>query len=323
MRLTLDRVSVTIAGRAIVDDVSLDVGQGERLAVLGPSGSGKTTILRVAAGLQRPSRGGVRLDGRDVTDEPPHARGIGLVFQDGALFPHLDVAGNVGFGLRVAGLPERDRAARVAEALELVGLPGSTRRDVTTLSGGEAQRVALARALAPQPDVLLLDEPLGALDGPLRDRLQADLRKLFDHLGLPVIHVTHDVGEAFALGHQVAVLRDGRLAQMAAPDDLWAAPVDEWVARFLGFRNVVPAGEGMVAVTRPEAVSLRPGQDGVVASTERKGSLVLVRVSANGGHIVEAVTTAVDHPQTGDRVSIVVDPAGVVRVPAVRPPARV
>jgi len=322
VRLTLDRVGVTIAGRAIVDDVSLDVGQGERLAVLGPSGSGKTTILRVAAGLQRPSRGGVLLDGRDVTDEPPHARRIGLVFQDGALFPHLDVAGNVGFGLRVAGLPERDRAARVAEALELVGLPGSTRRDVTTLSGGEAQRVALARALAPQPDVLLLDEPLGALDGPLRDRLQADLRTLFDHLGLPVIHVTHDVGEAFALGHHVAVLRDGRLAQTAAPDDLWAAPADEWVARFLGFRNVVPAGEGMVAVTRPEAVSLRPGEDGVVASTERRGSLVLVRVSADGGHIVEAVTTAVDHPQTGDRVSIVVDPAGVVRVPAVRPPAR-
>jgi thiamine transport system ATP-binding protein len=321
-QLTLDRIGVALEGRQVVEDVSFDVGPAERLALLGPSGSGKSTILRVIAGLQPPASGRVLLDGRDLGGVPPHGRDIGLVFQDAALFPHRDVAGNIGFGPQVAGLAAGERAARVAEALELVGLRGFERRDVTSLSGGEAQRVALARALAPRPRVLLLDEPLGALDGPLRERLQADLRTLFDHLGLPVIHVTHDVGEAFALGHRVALLREGRLAQIAAPDELWAAPADEWVARFLGFRNVVPEGDGMVTVTRPEAVSLPPGDDGVVTSTERRGSLVLVRVRSRAGDLLEAVTTDVGHPQPGDHVGIVIDPAGVVHVPSVRPPAR-
>ena len=149
MRLALDRIGVVIDGRVILDDVSLDVAAGERLALLGPSGSGKSTALRVAAGLQRPTAGRVVLDGADVTALPPHRRGVGLVFQDAALFPHRDVAGNVGFGPRVAHVPREERDARVAEALELVGLAGTERRDVTTLSGGEAQRVALARALAP------------------------------------------------------------------------------------------------------------------------------------------------------------------------------
>ena len=157
MRLALDRIDVAIDGRRILDDVSLDVADGERLALLGPSGSGKSTALRVIAGLQAPSAGRVLLDGRDVTRVPAHRRGVGLVFQDAALFPHRDVAGNVGFGPRVAGLSEDEREARVREALELVGLAGTERRDVTTLSGGEAQRVALARALAPRPEVLLLD----------------------------------------------------------------------------------------------------------------------------------------------------------------------
>ena len=186
-----------------------------------------------------------------MTRVPAHRRGVGLVFQDAALFPHRDVAGNVGFGPRVAGLPEDEREARVSEALELVGLAGTERRDVTTLSGGEAQRVALARALAPRPEVLLLDEPLGALDGPLRRRLQTDLRELFERLRLTVVHVTHDVGEAFELGDRVAVLRDGRVAQVATPDELWARPADDWVARFLGMTNVVPDGD--------RATVIRPG----------------------------------------------------------------
>ena len=236
-----------------------------------------------------------------------------LVFQDAALFPHRDVAGNVGFGPRVAGLPEDERRARVSEALDLVGLAGTERRDVTTLSGGEAQRVALARALAPRPEVLLLDEPLGALDGPLRRRLQTDLRELFDQLELTVVHVTHDVGEAFELGDRVAVLREGRVAQVATPDELWARPADDWVARFLGMTNVVRDGD-LATVIRPEAVRVRPAEGAVVVSADRDGAVVRLRVRRDDGVELEAVVVGVDVPSVGDSVAVDVDPAGIIDV---------
>jgi thiamine transport system ATP-binding protein len=314
VRLTLDGIGVTIDAQPIVEGISLDVASGERLALLGPSGAGKSTVLRVIAGLERPSAGRVLLDGVDVTGLPPHRRRIGLVFQDAALFPHRDVAGNVGFGPAVARLSGKEQTARVAEALELVGLGGTERRDVTTLSGGEAQRVALARALAPRPEVLLLDEPLGALDGPLRQRLQADLRALFEQLSLTVVHVTHDVGEAFALGDRVAILRQGRLAQVAAPDELWARPADDWVARFLGIRNVARDGD-RATVTRPEAVRIVPGDSAVVTASDRDGAVVRLRVRCDDGTELDAVAVGVDLPPVGTRVGVEVDPAGVVDVP--------
>lgn len=317
MRLTLEGVGVTLEGSPIVEDVSLEVASGERLALLGPSGSGKTTVLRVVAGLQRPTTGRVLVDGRDVTRVPPHRRGIGLVFQDAALFPHRDVAGNVGFGPRVAGLPDAECAARVEEALELVGLSGTERRDVTTLSGGEAQRVALARALAPRPGVLLLDEPLGALDGPLRQRLQDDLRALFERLSLTVVHVTHDVGEAFELGDRVAVLREGRVAQVAAPDELWARPADDWVARFLGIGNVVSDGD-RATVTRPEAIRVVAGDDAIVEAADRDGAVVRLRLRRDDGTVLESVAVGVSTPGVGARVGVEVDAAGVVEVPVWR-----
>jgi thiamine transport system ATP-binding protein len=321
VRLALDRIGVVIDGRPILDDVSLDVAAGERLALLGPSGSGKSTALRVAAGLQRPTVGWVLLDGVDVTGLPPHRRGIGLVFQDAALFPHRDVAGNVGFGPRVAHVPREERDARVAEALELVGLAGTERRDVTTLSGGEAQRVALARALAPRPGVLLLDEPLGALDGPLRQRLQDDLRELFERLSLTVVHVTHDVGEAFALGDRVAVLREGRIAQVATPEELWASPADDWVARFLGMANVFADGD-RARVIRPEAVHVIAGEGAVVTAADRDGPVVRVRVRQDGGRELEAVIAGIDVPQVGERVAVEVEPGGVVDTRVWRPEMR-
>ena len=314
MKLALDGVGVTLDEARILEDVSVDVPTGQRLAVLGPSGSGKSTLLRVVAGLQPTTAGRVLLDDRDVTSVPPYRRGVGLVFQDAALFPHRDVAGNVGFGPKVAGLDAHARRSRVTEALELVGLAGAENRVVTTLSGGEAQRVALARALAPRPEVLLLDEPLGSLDGPLRLRLQDDLRSLFERLSLTVVHVTHDVGEAFALGDHVAILRDGQLAQGATPEELWARPADDWVARFLGLRNIGRSGD-RATVTRPEAVRVAPGQGAVVVSVDRDGPLVRLRVRQDDGAELESVTTAPEHPGPGDRVSVEVDSAGVFEVP--------
>jgi thiamine transport system ATP-binding protein len=316
MRLALEHVDVQLDGRPIVEDVSLEVASGERLALLGPSGAGKSTLLRVVAGLERPTAGRVLVDGADVTGTPAHRRGIGLVFQDAALFPHRTVAENVGFGPKVAGLPREERATRVAEALALVGLEQAGGRDPTTLSGGEAQRVALARALAPRPGTLLLDEPLGALDGPLRLRLQEDLRALFERLALTVVHVTHDVGEAFALGDRVAILREGRVAQLARPDELWAHPADDWVARFLGMRNVVRDGD-RATITRPEAVRVGRGTGATVVAADRDGPVVHVRIRRDDGVELDAVSLG-DAPEPGARVGVEIDPAGVLEVPVWR-----
>ncbi|HEX5582864.1 ABC transporter ATP-binding protein [Gaiella sp.] len=313
MTLAVEGLEVTLGGRSVLADVSFEIASAERLALLGPSGAGKSTLLRVIAGLERPLAGRVLVDGRDVTDLPAHRRGIGLVFQDAALFPHRNVAANVGFGPKVAGLPRAEQEARVEDALALVGLGGTGGRDVTTLSGGEAQRIALARALAPRPSTLLLDEPLGSLDGQLRLRLQEDLRSLFEQLALTVVHVTHDVGEAFALGDRVAVLRDGRLAQIDRPEELWARPADDWVARFLGMRNV-ERNSDRATIVRPDAVRVRPGDGATVIAADRDGAVVRLRVRRDDGVELEALSLG-EAPPVGDTVSVEIDPAGVLEVP--------
>ena len=226
--------------RAVLDGVDLRVADATTLSLLGPSGSGKSTLLRIVAGLEHPDLGSVLLDGEDVTGQPAHRRGVGVVFQDHALVPHLDGAGNVGFGLRMAGVDRDVRARQVEEVLDLVGLPGFERRDPATLSGGEAQRVALARALAPQPSVVLLDEPLAALDQLLRERLLVELRSMFDELAVTVVAVTHDPTEAAALGDRIAVLLGGRIAQVGTAGEVIATPVSADVAGLVGQRNVVP-----------------------------------------------------------------------------------
>ncbi len=236
--LSIDHVSVRHSNSTAeaLCDVSFDVAAGEVIAVLGSSGSGKTTLLRAISGLQSVSAGNVVLDGVDITKTPAHLRGIGLMFQEHTLFPHLDVADNVSFGLRMAKMPKPDRSERVAEVLELVGLAGFGSRDIASLSGGERQRVALARTIAPSPLLLLLDEPMGSLDRVLRDRLVSELGDLINRLGLTVVYVTHDRSEAFELADRIAVLDRGQLVQLDTPEILDAQPATAHVAQLLGHR---------------------------------------------------------------------------------------
>jgi thiamine transport system ATP-binding protein len=320
--LVASGIGVAFEGVAALANADLSVAEGETMALLGPSGCGKSTLLRVIAGLQPPDSGRIVIAGSDVTPVPTHRRGVGLMIQGDTLFPHRNVAQNVGFGLRMARRSRTEIERRVAELLELVGLAGFGSRDPAGLSGGERQRVALARALAPSPRVLLLDEPLASLDRPLRERLLSELEQLFAHLGLTVVYVTHDVGEAFALGHRVAVMRRGRIAQVDVPDGLWARPADAWVARFLGLANVVDEG-AHATVTRAEAVSVgQSGAPATVLSVARQGSVVRLRVRLDSGRELDALTTALDHPAPGARVGVEIDPAGVIDVPGVVTPIR-
>jgi thiamine transport system ATP-binding protein len=311
---------VALGGHEALAGVDLEVAEGSTVAVLGPSGSGKSTLLRSIAGLQELDEGTVTLDSRSLEGVPAHRRGIGLMFQDDALFPHRDVAANVGFGLRMQKVARTEREARVRELLALVGLEGRERRRVSTLSGGERKRVALARALAPAPRLLLLDEPLGALDRPLHDRLVTELRALFAEIGQAALYVTHDVAEAFAVGALVAVMRDGRIVQVATPELLWAAPADAWVARFIGLQNVEER-DATALVIRPEAVVFRPDPDGdaILGQGQRDGSLVTLRATYDDGREIVSAHTGLDPPPPGTRVTVEIDPAAIVEVPAGAP----
>jgi spermidine/putrescine ABC transporter ATP-binding subunit len=224
-----------------VDGVSLEIGRGEFFALLGPSGCGKTTLLRLIGGLEAPTAGAILIDGADVTAVPPHRRPVNMVFQHYALFPHLTVAENVAFGLRYKGLPQRAWSAKVGEALALVRLAGLEERRPDQLSGGQRQRVALARALALEPRVLLLDEPLGALDQKLRKEVQVELKTLHRTLGITFIFVTHDQEEALAMSDRMAVMSHGRVAQVGSPAEIFERPETELVAEFMGAANFFTA----------------------------------------------------------------------------------
>ena len=264
--LSVRGLAVTYGDLRAVDGVNLEVAAGEVVALLGASGSGKSSLLRAVAGLEDVAAGEVAWGGRSMVRVPVHKRGFGLMFQDGQLFEHRDVGSNIAYGL--TGLPRAQRGERVREMLELVGLPGFERRRVTTLSGGQAQRVALARALAPAPRLLLLDEPLSALDRALREQLATDVRTILRQGGTTALYVTHDQDEAMTVADRVGVMEAGRLLRMDTPQRLWADPASSKVARFLGFDVVGDLALAPGALRVVEAAAGEPGERGGAAQTE-------------------------------------------------------
>jgi thiamine transport system ATP-binding protein len=310
--LELRDLSVHFDGAAApaVDHVDLDLPAGDVLAVLGPSGSGKSTLLRAVAGLEQLASGSVAYDGRDLATVPTHRRGFALMFQDGQLFAHQSVAGNVGYPLRLRRRPRAEVRRRVEELLALVGLAGLGERSITGLSGGERQRVALARALAVEPRLLLLDEPLSALDRGLRERLSADLREILVAAGTTALLVTHDHEEAFAVADRMALMRGGRLVQAGTVDEVWRSPVDAEAARFLGYATVlVGPAAARVLEAAEGGPGTRPGPE-VPAVALRRSAL---RV-APGGTLAGRVLSARSTP---DAVRLGVDVPGVGAVHAV------
>lgn len=281
--LALEGITKRFGELEVLRDISLQVAEGEMLALLGPSGSGKTTALRLLAGFETPNAGIIRVAGDDVTALSPARRGFGMVFQHYALFPHLDIAANVAFGLETLGWDRRRIAARVAEMLELVGLSGFETRSPGQISGGQQQRVALARALAPEPRLLLLDEPLSNLDPSLRERTRRQLRRVVDQVGITTVLVTHEQEEAFHLGDRVAVLHDGVLQQCGAPEELYSEPATRFVAHFIGRAAALPGvvlERGGVRLELPESVSPHPSVEWPVATPDLAGGSaveVLVR----------------------------------------------
>jgi ABC-type Fe3+/spermidine/putrescine transport system ATPase subunit len=232
-------ITKSFGSTTAVSHLSLTIEEGEIVCLLGPSGCGKTTLLRLIAGLEQPDSGGVWLNGRDITAIPPHQRGFGMMFQDFALFPHKNVFGNIAFGLQTRGDNMQQIQERVGEMLALLDLSGLGERSIEQLSGGEQQRVALARALAPRPRLLMLDEPLGALDRALRERLMLEVRQILKQVGVTAVTVTHDQTEAFAVADRIVVMNKGKIEQIGTPQAIYERPLSPFVARFLGFHNLL------------------------------------------------------------------------------------
>jgi len=302
--LSLRDVSVAYDGVPAIADVDLDLPDGQVLAVLGPSGSGKSTLLRAIAGLE-PASGRIAWDGDDLAGVPTHKRGFALMFQDGQLFGHLTVAANIAYPLKLRRVARAERRRRVDELLTLVGLEGYGRRLPLTLSGGERQRVALARALAVEPKLLLLDEPLSALDAGLRERLAGDLRRILTAAGTTALLVTHDQEEAFTVADRLAVVRAGRLVQEGPVADVWRAPADPETALFLGYARVL-TGDAAAAVCAAAGVKT----SGPVALAVRRSALVLAEDGPLSGVVVSARATP-------DQLRLVVDVDGVGEIDAV------
>ncbi len=295
-----------------VDDVELAVREGEFFAMLGPSGSGKTTCLRLIAGFDQPTAGHIEIFGETAEGVPPNRRSVNTVFQDYALFPHMNVADNVAYGLMVRGVGKNERRQAAAAALDMVKLAGYGARKPAQLSGGQRQRVALARALVNKPRVLLLDEPLGALDLKLREQMQDELKALQRSLGVTFVFVTHDQGEALSMADRVAVFNEGRIVQVGRPEEIYARPRTRFVADFVGSSNLIPpalteklVGEARWASLRPEAVRLGSGSlTGRVTARRYLGASSRVTVAVEGFELAALVAAEAAAPEPGSEVTL-------------------
>ncbi|ARN79990.1 ABC transporter ATP-binding protein [Methylocystis bryophila] len=335
--LAIERASKRFGSTVALDDVSVDVAPGEFFALLGPSGCGKTTLMRLIAGFERPDSGRLTLEGRDLAGLPPHQRPINMMFQSYALFPHLDVFENIAFGLRRKGLAQDDVKKRVQELLDVVQLGGFNARRIHQLSGGQKQRVALARALAPGPKLLLLDEPLGALDRKLREETQLQLKQIQRKLNTAFVIVTHDQDEALALADRIAVMRAGKIEQIGAPPDVYRRPQNRFVADFIGATNLIeghvsradgvwfvaPFGKIARAVCTLDdgaraALSLRPqdirlardgaGLPGRVAQASFRGETTLLWVELDTGGTLRVSCPPDAGLAQGDSVRVTIPP---------------
>jgi len=339
----IDSCGKTFAdGTRALEPASLDIARGETMVLLGPSGCGKTTMLRIIAGLEVPDAPGLVLfDGKDMTSVPIERRNVGMVFQSYALFPNMSVAENIGYGLKIRGLPAAERAKHIAELVELTNISGLENRRIDQLSGGQRQRVALARAVAIRPGILLLDEPLTALDAALRERLRGELNRLLRALGITTIYVTHDQAEAMELGDRIVVMSKGRIAQIGAPRDIYFAPANRFVAEFIGAANIVeaplagghlilPGGRQPIdgAADLPAAVAMiRPETIRIVDAAGARLAGVVENVSFVGDRQRLTVSGASERPMTvdapntlsvrsGERVGLSIAPEAVRLLPA-------
>ena len=324
--LTIEHLEKSFGANRVVKDFNLGIEKGEFVSLLGPSGCGKTTVLRMVAGFETPSTGRIAIGGKDVVDLRPNQRNIGMVFQSYALFPNLTVADNIGFGLKVAGKPRAERTARVQEMLKLIGLPELGDRYPFQLSGGQQQRVALARALAPSPHVLLLDEPLSALDAKVRVSLRNEIRAIQKKLGITTIFVTHDQEEALSMSDRIVVMHGGIAEQVGTPFEVYNRPATKFVANFVGMLNtlsaeVIDAATGRVRIggteatlrrplpegkvmlaARPEMISLglQPGRDtvldGTITSVDFLGSVIRLRARVDGSDLAFDMFNTTEEP---------------------------
>jgi ABC-type Fe3+/spermidine/putrescine transport system ATPase subunit len=348
MLLEVTSVSKSFGGTPVLSDISFHADEGEIVCLLGPSGCGKTTLLRIVAGLEAADHGQVLMGGHALDGVPVHQRDFGLMFQDYALFPHRNVVANVAFGLRMRTLPREEIEARTREMLALVGLTGYEQRRVYELSGGEQQRVALARSLAPDPRLIMLDEPLGSLDRALREGLMNELRAILKRVGVTAIYVTHDQQEAFAVADRVIVIDRGRIVQQGTPQAVYCQPASPWVARFLGLTNLLPGrvisldppqvstslgaiplqdmervevGQRVTVLIRPEAAHLdsegtaRRGMalEGTVRECSFRGGYyrLLLRHESGLDLAFELTASAAGLPQPGDPIAVTLRPEAI------------
>jgi spermidine/putrescine transport system ATP-binding protein len=321
--LRLEGITKTFGTVEVLRGLDLSVGRGEFITLLGSSGCGKTTILRIIAGLETADAGRVFMDGIDVTALEPDRRGVNMVFQNYALFPHMNVEHNIGYSLKLKGMPKAEIKQAVAETLALVRLDGFEKRKTHELSGGQRQRVAVARAIINKPKALLLDEPLGALDLQLRRKLQVELKRIQQQLGISFIYITHDQEEALAMSDRVAVMRNGLFEQVGAAAEVYKYPKTAFVAQFVGNANLIPQGKGAYLAVREENIILSPAGEGIPAViTGKNFTGGLLRISARlkdmeryGGREICASIQGIESPfEAGDEVLVSWLPANAVEV---------